>query len=220
MLPAYFALVHRTTLATAVGMYVVPASSVRQVFWPGNRCRGVSRISTGTGDDGTTGLVDGSRLPKAHLRVEAVGAVDEVNDALGLAASAAPHLGSALAAFQEDLFVLGADLATPGDKDGPMRLGPDAVERVERETDRLEAELPPLRHFILPGGAEPAARLFVARGLARRAERAVWRLATEQSVNRYGLVYLNRLSDMLFLLARAENRRASVAEPEWRPRKR
>ncbi|HLE96611.1 MAG TPA: cob(I)yrinic acid a,c-diamide adenosyltransferase [Candidatus Thermoplasmatota archaeon] len=176
----------------------------------------MSRISTGTGDRGTTGLADGSRLAKTDPLFEAVGAVDEANDLLGVAAAIAdPDTRATLQAFQRDLFTLGADLASPESMRGAMRVTEEAVRRVEATTDRLEASLPPLTRFILPGGTPLAAHLQHARSVVRRAERLVWGLAARVKVNPEVLVYLNRLSDCLFLLARQANRKAGVPEPEW-----
>lgn len=176
----------------------------------------MSRISTGTGDRGTTGLADGSRVPKTDPRIEVVGAVDEVNDLLGLALS---HLGPAgtdlaprLRELQADLFALGAAVAGARG----LSLPAEAIARVEKWTDELEAALPPLTKFILPGGVPAAAVLQTARSVARRAERAAWRAREAgHAVPEDALVYLNRLSDLLFLLARDVNRRAGVKEPEW-----
>lgn len=176
----------------------------------------MSRISTGTGDRGTTGLADGSRLPKTDPLFDAVGAVDEANDLLGVAAAHADAPTRALLqTFQRDLFTLGADLASPESLRGAMRLTASAVARVEAETDRLEAALPPLTRFILPGGTPLAAHLQHARSVVRRAERLVWALAASGKINPDALVYLNRLSDCLFLLAREANGKAGVPEPEW-----
>lgn len=178
----------------------------------------MSRISTGTGDLGTTGLVGGERVSKASARVAAYGAVDEANDALGAAVAAAADdaaLRALLRGFQEALFVVGADLAAREDVDGALRVSAEHVASVEAETDRLETELPPLRKFILPGGTPAAAALFVARGVVRRAERAAWALAESERVSPHALTYLNRLSDLLFLLARRENVRAGIEEEQW-----
>lgn len=176
----------------------------------------MARISTGTGDDGTTGLVGGKRVPKTAPRVAAYGAVDEANDALGLAASFAtrPQLIALIRTLQADLFTLGADLAAPQDVQ-TMRVTRAMVERVVREEDRLEAVLPPLKHFILPGGTPTAASLQLARSIVRRAEREAWRVAQSEHVSEDALLYLNRLSDLLFLLAREENLIAGTPEPAW-----
>jgi cob(I)alamin adenosyltransferase len=171
----------------------------------------LNRIYTRTGDDGTTGLVDGSRLPKHAARMEAIGAVDETNSAIGLAvcALAGSVHEHGLTRIQNDLFDLGADLATPGDDFAPgemtLRIVPAQVEWLEQAMDTLNEDLEPLRSFILPGGSEAAARVHVARASARRAERAATALASGDPVNPAALAYINRLSDYLFVLARAIN---------------
>jgi cob(I)alamin adenosyltransferase len=173
----------------------------------------LNRIYTRTGDDGTTGLVDGSRCPKHSARIAAMGAVDETNSAIGLAICALTDADSAelLARVQNDLFDLGADLATPAE-DGDfepsemvLRIVPAQGQRLEREIDALNARLEPLTSFILPGGSEGAARVHVARASARAAERAIVALAQETPVNPAALTYINRLSDLLFVLARICN---------------
>lgn len=181
----------------------------------------LNRIYTRTGDDGTSGLVDGSRAPKHAARFEAIGAVDEANSAIGLAVLAAgAKAGSALTRIQNDLFDLGADLATPGSDFAPgdmvLRLVPAQAEWLERAIDALNANLAPLNSFILPGGSEAAARTHIARAAVRRAERAMVALAAEEPVNPAALAYINRLSDYLFVLARHLN--ADGAEDvKWVP---
>jgi cob(I)alamin adenosyltransferase len=171
----------------------------------------LNKIYTRTGDDGSTGLVDGSRLAKHATRMEAIGAVDEANSVLGLAgvALAGTRHGATVTRIQNDLFDLGADLATPGEDfaPGPMvlRIVPSQVVWLEGAIDAINADLAPLTSFILPGGSEGAARVHVARATARRAERAVVALAAEEPVNPAALAYINRLSDYLFVLARALN---------------
>ena len=182
----------------------------------------LNKIYTRTGDDGTTGLVDGSRLPKHASRMEAIGAVDEANSVLGWAVLA---LGSfdyqaQLTRIQNDLFDLGADLATPGDDFAPsamvLRIVPAQVQWLEGEIDLLNERQPPLTSFILPGGSEGAARAHVARASARRAERAMTALAQADAVNPAALAYINRLSDLLFVLARAINA-AGSGDVLWVP---
>jgi cob(I)alamin adenosyltransferase len=170
----------------------------------------LTKIYTRTGDGGTTGLVDGSRLAKHHARLEAIGAVDEANSALGLALRALEGDAAAdVRRVQNDLFDLGADLATPGEDFAPsemvLRIVPAQAEWLERRIDALNADLAPLRSFILPGGSEAAARVHVARAAVRRAERAMTALAAEAPVNPAALMFVNRLSDYLFVLARALN---------------
>lgn len=173
----------------------------------------LNRIYTRTGDDGTTGLVDGSRIAKHSARIAAIGAVDELNSAIGLAICALgedPHK-PLLARIQNDLFDLGADLATlaPDGDFSPsemvLRIVPSQHEWLEREIDRLNASLEPLTSFILPGGSEAAARVHVARAGARAAERAITALAEQEAVNSAALTFINRLSDLLFVLARVFN---------------
>ncbi|RIV90873.1 cob(I)yrinic acid a,c-diamide adenosyltransferase [Aurantiacibacter xanthus] len=170
----------------------------------------LNRIYTRTGDDGTSGLVDGSRLPKHHARLEAVGAVDEANSAIGYAICALDGgLAQHLRRIQNDLFDLGADLATPGDDFAPsdraLRIVAAQTAWLEQRIDAENAALAPLTSFILPGGSEAAARLHLARTTARRAERAIVALAAQEPVNPQALAYSNRLSDYLFVLARLAN---------------
>ena len=184
----------------------------------------LNKIYTRTGDDGTTGLVDGSRRAKHDQRLDAIGEVDELNSAIGFAALALEaNRASDLQRIQNDLFDLGADLATPlGEVGGadftpsPMvlRVVAGQAERIEVEIDALNAALPPLTSFILPGGSEGAARVHLARSIARRAERAATALAASEPVNPEALAYLNRLSDYLFVLARAIN---AGRDPLWVP---
>jgi len=179
----------------------------------------LNQIYTRTGDDGTTGLVDGSRVPKHAARMAAIGAVDEANSALGLAAVVLEGEPAAdVRRVQNDLFDLGADLATPGEDLAPsgmaLRIVPAQAEWLEARIDALNESLEPLRSFILPGGSEAAARVHVARAAARRAERAMTALAAEEPVNPAALVFVNRLSDYLFVLARTLNPQGDVL---WQP---
>ncbi|WP_448586356.1 cob(I)yrinic acid a,c-diamide adenosyltransferase [Thermaurantiacus sp.] len=180
----------------------------------------LNRIYTRTGDDGTTGLADGTRLPKDSARIAAVGTVDEANAAIGVAAlHAAGETHLMLRRIQNDLFDLGADLATPGEPEGwtALRVVAAQVERLEAEIDRMNAELPSLASFILPGGTALAAHLHVARTVVRRAERDTVRLAAEGPVNPLARQYLNRLSDHLFVLARHANAGAGTPDILWVP---
>ena len=181
----------------------------------------LNKIYTRTGDDGTTGLVDGSRLPKHAARLEAIGAVDEANSALGLAVIALT--GGAKAdceRLQNDLFDLGADLATPGEDFAPsemvLRIVPEQSTWLEQRIDSLNQALHPLTSFILPGGSEAAARVHIARAAVRRAERAMVALAEREPVNPAALAFVNRLSDYLFVLARAVNA-DGPGDVLWRP---
>lgn len=168
----------------------------------------LNRIYTRTGDDGTTGLADGSRLAKDAARVAAYGTVDEANSAIGVARlHAAGEADLILARVQNDLFDLGADLATPGEPEGhvPLRIVESQVARLEADIDRLNADLMPLASFVLPAGTALAAHLHVARTVVRRAERLTVTAAVQSAVNPQALAYLNRLSDLLFVMARHAN---------------
>lgn len=171
----------------------------------------LSRIYTKTGDRGETGLGDGARVPKDHPRVEAYGQVDELNAVLGLLAAYCPDAPEAqlLRVIQNDLFDVGADLCVPaadGEQPGQcLRVVPAQADRLERAIDRLNEGLTPLKSFILPGGTPAAAWLHLARTVCRRAERAVVTLTHTEAVNPQVVVYLNRLSDFLFVLGRVAN---------------
>lgn len=184
------------------------------------------KIYTRTGDDGTTGLFGGGRVPKTHPRIVAYGTVDELNSFLGLARA---HLGAEdrsavlrrlLADLQADLFVLGADLATPsGTKAVVPRIDESHVARLESEIDRLEEDLEPLKRFILPGGSVAGATLHIARTVCRRAERLVIAAAADDDFGTASAVYLNRLSDLLFVAARWTNNVEGREESPWMPEK-
>ena len=185
----------------------------------------LNKIYTRTGDDGTTGLVDGSRLPKHAARMEAIGAVDEANSALGLAAVALAdgEFATPLYRIQNDLFDLGADLATPAGEDDDfapsemvLRIVAAQVAWLERAIDDANARLEPLTSFVLPGGSDAAARLHVARASVRRAERAMTAMAAQMPANSEALAYINRLSDYLFVLARVANDDGR-ADVKWVP---
>mgnify|MGYP002783867660 FL=1 len=177
----------------------------------------LNRIYTRTGDDGTTGLVDGSRRSKADALLQAVGSVDETNAAIGLARlSASPATDALLARIQNDLFDLGADLATAAGIEGALRIIPDQVAWLEGQIDAGTAALPPLTSFILPAGTPAATALHMARTICRRAERdAVAAREGGEPLSAPALHYLNRLSDLLFVLARAEN--AGPGDVLWVP---
>jgi len=179
----------------------------------------LTKIYTRGGDAGETSLGDGSRVSKLDGRIEAFGAVDELNAALGLvlAGELPDELRGVIARVQNELFDLGADLSVPAGVEGRLRVEQSMVDRLERDCDRLNAALPELRSFVLPGGTEAAARLHVARTLCRRAERDVLRAAAQHEVGPLVAVYLNRLSDLLFVLARGANALAGQDEPLWKP---
>ena len=177
------------------------------------------KIYTRKGDDGTTGLFGGPRVRKDALRVEAYGDVDELNSALGVAREELPadDLRALVDALQSELFTVGAELATPDTSKNVPRVSPTQVDRMEREIDRLETELPEMRNFILPGGSRAGAALHLCRTICRRAERKVVQLAAQEKVSAEALAYLNRLSDLLFVMARAANLRAGGQEIPWKP---
>ena len=175
------------------------------------------KIYTRTGDAGETGLFDGTRVSKADARVSTYGDVDELNAWLGLArVGLEPRIAEMLERIQRDLFALGARLADPSHKIAgrvtKAAITPDDISRLEGWIDQLEADLPPLRRFILPGGSQPGAALHVARTVCRRAERAMVALG---DVDGDLLVYVNRLSDLLFVMARAANHAGGTSEVEW-----
>ena len=180
----------------------------------------LNKIYTRTGDDGTSGLVDGSRVPKDSPRMVAIGDIDELNSALGLAVVALgqSEFAADLLRVQNDLFDLGADIATPGDDFTPsemvLRVVPAQVEWLEGRIDAINDTIPPLRSFILPGGSPAAAAVHLARSIARRAERALVSADHEGSINPAARIYANRLSDFLFVLARKIN---NGDDPLWVP---
>lgn len=180
------------------------------------------KIYTRSGDEGETGLFGGGRVPKSHLRVSAYGAVDELNAALGVAAAFVvdSEIGANLARVQQDLFSVGASLATPGSEDGSAKpatppLPLPRIPEMEGWIDAATEESPPLRNFILPGGGQGAATLHLARTICRRAERAVVQLGQEEGLDLGVVRYLNRLSDLLFAYARLENHRAGISDVLW-----
>ena len=179
----------------------------------------LTRIYTRGGDAGETSLGDGSRVSKLDCRIGAFGTVDEVNAHLGivLAGDAPQEVRAVLERVQNELFDVGADLSVPWGVSDRLRVDRAAIERLEADCDRFNAELPELRSFVLPGGTEAAARLHVARTVCRRAEREVLLAGEEVELNPLVLVYLNRLSDLLFILARAANTAAGRDEPLWKP---
>lgn len=177
------------------------------------------RIYTRTGDTGETGLIGGQRVPKDDVRVEAYGTIDELNAALGLARSLIEQedLNTLLEHIQSQLFDIGAELASPPERAAQFAsVGEAEVQTLEAAIDRLEAELEPLRQFILPGGTLAAAALHLARTICRRAERRVVTLSRHSTVNGAIIKFLNRLSDLLFVMARVANHRAGVPDVRWR----
>jgi cob(I)alamin adenosyltransferase len=180
----------------------------------------LTRIYTRGGDAGETSLGDGSRVSKLDRRIAAYGAVDELNSLLGVVLSAPcpEDIARTLGRIQNELFDLGADLSVPWyGPDDRLRVTQPAVDALEADCDRCNGPLPELRSFVLPGGSPASAALHVARATCRRAERDVLEAAEAHRVNPLTVVYLNRLSDLLFILARAANAAGGVAEPLWRP---
>lgn len=178
------------------------------------------KLYTKTGDDGTTGLFGGGRVRKNDARVDAYGAVDELNAWIGVVRAQGDDRGldGMLASIQSDLFSLGAELATPDDDKAPTFVTDTEIVRMEQWIDAAEAELEPLTAFILPGGSVAAAGLHFARTVCRRAERAVVALSAYERVRPQAVIYLNRLGDLLFALARQANQRVGVADVEWTTR--
>ena len=180
----------------------------------------ITKVYTRTGDDGTTALGGGQRLPKDALRIEAYGTVDEANSAIGVvrAAAVAPHLDAMLARIQNELFHLGSDLCIlEADKKAmPVpQIEARHVDQLERDIDLLQESLPPLANFILPGGTPAAAHLHIARTVCRRAERIVVALRREEPLGAFAVHYLNRLSDLLFVMSRAENQAKGCPDVTW-----
>jgi len=175
----------------------------------------LSKIYTRTGDDGSTGLGDGTRVPKDHARVEAYGSVDELNSVLGLLLCESPpgDIHNALTSIQHSLFDLGGELCIPG----RQVIREADVTALEDLLDRLNADLAPLKEFILPGGSRAAALCHLARTVCRRAERRLYTLSRLETVAPPALKYLNRLSDLLFVMARAINHAAQVPDILWQP---
>ncbi len=182
-----------------------------------------SRIYTRTGDDGDTSLFAGGRTRKDAARLHAYGTIDELNSVLGfaLAQGLCTEVTGMLRVVQNDLFVVGADLATPleAEAHGVLRVSPNQVTRLENEIDRMDEKLPPLKNFILPGGAPGAASLHIARTVCRRAERWIVTLSREENLNTSIAQYVNRLSDWLFVAARYENTEAGQEDILWQPPK-
>jgi cob(I)alamin adenosyltransferase len=181
------------------------------------------KIYTTTGDQGETSLFGGRRVPKDALRIEAYGTVDELNSALGVTRAGKPvkEIDQILASLQNDLFVLGADLATPTEKQNGIveRIQQEHIMHIEQVIDSIEPRLTHLSSFIIPGGSRVAAQLHLARTICRRAERFVVKLAREEHIEPHCIVFLNRVSDLLFVLARYANEVDGVRETPWTARK-
>ncbi|MFB3786912.1 MAG: cob(I)yrinic acid a,c-diamide adenosyltransferase [bacterium] len=177
----------------------------------------MSRIYTKTGDSGLTGLIGGQRIPKDSLRIEAFGTLDELNSYLGLAAAhkVSSHLLPMLLTIQQELFDIGAELAQAGEGTEP-RIKSSHVQTLEQYIDDLDEYLPPLARFIIPGGSKAAATLHVVRTVCRRAERRVVALQRQEKINPQIVTYLNRLSDLLFVMARFQNQEDEIEEVYWK----
>jgi cob(I)alamin adenosyltransferase len=177
----------------------------------------LTRIYTRAGDRGQTSLGDGSRVPKLDCRIAAFGAVDELNSLIGLVLAGDPpaEMRTVLERVQNELFDVGADISVPFGVADRLRVAQTEIDALESDCDRFNADLPELKSFVLPGGSETAARLHVARAVCRRAERDVLDASEQVELNPLVIVYLNRLSDLLFILARAAN--AGGDEPLWKP---
>lgn len=181
------------------------------------------KIYTKTGDQGETGLFGGPRVRKDHLRIEAYGSVDELNAVLGVVRSHSPpaEIDGLLTAIQNSLFDVGAELASPDPaRMGVPVVGSGQIETLERAIDQYEAGLPPLKTFILPGGGQAAAQMHLARTVCRRAERRLVSLAAAEKISGALIIYLNRLSDLLFVLARELNRQSGQGDVPWSKNKR
>ena len=182
----------------------------------------LSKIYTRTGDGGQTRLGDMSQVAKTSLRIEAYGCIDELNSVIGLIRLVTTSCADVLIRVQNDLFDLGADLCVPPapdeQGDDKLRVQPEHVQYLEKQIDRINADLQPLKSFVLPGGSEAAAWLHMGRTICRRAEREVWRLAAEEQVGGAVMEYLNRLSDLLFVMARDAND-GGTTDVLWQPGK-
>ncbi len=177
------------------------------------------KIYTKTGDDGTTGLLGGSRRSKSSVRIDSYGTVDELNSMLGVIRNVCsdPVITSILVTVQNQLFIVGADLAAPLDQpaDTALRVEKSMIDQAERHIDELDQDLPALKNFILPHGSTASSMLHLARAVCRRAERLTVSLSIEEPVNPAVIVYINRLSDLLFVMARAVNRKEGLEDTVW-----
>ena len=177
------------------------------------------KIYTKTGDEGKTSLFDNSRVWKSDQRILSYGSVDELNSSLGIALSLEldPEIRDILIKLQNDLFIVGSDLANPNMSDKKIRTSPEMITFLEQKIDLLEPQLEPLTSFILPGGTLLASILHLSRTIARRAETHVIALSQNEEINKDAAIYLNRLSDLMFILARAINRRKNISDIVWKP---
>lgn len=178
----------------------------------------MTKIYTKTGDDGTTGLVGGQRVKKSNPRIIAYGAIDELNSAIGIALSSVldNDLNDLLTRVQNHLFVVGSDLANPDLNDNSSRIQSNMITYLEDNIDRLEGDLDPITYFILPGGDEVASRIHLARAICRRAEVNIIELSEIEQINKACQIYINRLSDLLFVIARSINKRKKIKDIAWK----
>lgn len=176
------------------------------------------KIYTKTGDDGTTGLIGGTRVKKSHQRIVSYGEVDETNSAIGIVLSSKldSDIGDLLTKIQNDLFVAGSDLANPDLTDSSSRVTDKMVTYLENQIDKLESELEPITYFILPGGDLVASQVHLARSICRRAEVSIIKLAEVEQINKTCQIYINRLSDLLFVIARVINKRKKIQDVDWK----
>ena len=176
------------------------------------------KIYTKTGDDGTTGLIGGKRVNKTSTRIIAYGAVDETNSAIGIVLSHTldSDINELLTKIQNDLFVVGSDLANPDLENSSNRVTNKMIEYIETQIDRLESELTPITYFILPGGSVLASQLHFARAVCRRAETNIIQISEKEQINTACQIYINRLSDLLFVIARTINNRKNIKDVAWK----
>jgi len=178
----------------------------------------LTKIYTKTGDDGTTGLIGGQRVKKSNFRIIAYGAIDELNSAIGIALSSYldDDINDILTQIQNHLFIVGSDLANPDLNDNSSRVQSNMVTYLEENIDRLESELDPITYFILPGGDKVASRVHLARAICRRAEVNIIELSEFEQINRTCQIYINRLSDLLFVISRSINKRKKIKDIAWK----
>ncbi len=178
----------------------------------------MTKIYTKTGDDGTTGLIGGKRISKSSQRITTYGAIDELNSSIGIVLSSKldNDIHDLLEKIQNDLFIVGADLANPDLKTSSNRITEDMVKFLEMHIDKFEDELPPITYFILPGGDSDAAQVHLARAISRRAETHIVQLSEREAINKTCQIYINRLSDLLFVIARVINKRKMIKDVAWK----
>jgi len=178
----------------------------------------LTKIYTKTGDDGTTGLIGGKRISKSSQRITTYGAIDELNSSIGIVLSSKldNDIHDLLEKIQNDLFIVGADLANPDLKTSSNRITEDMVKFLEMHIDKFEDELPPITYFILPGGDSDAAQVHLARAISRRAETHIVQLSEREAINKTCQIYMNRLSDLLFVIARVINKRKMIKDVAWK----